>query len=90
MPKSVYLKTSRRCVSVAAIREAQDIIRLSERKFSGTVADFFRQRFGIEVPEEGEWITGSGQASALLYNCLLYTSKKALCQLWKEISGSVR
>jgi FMN phosphatase YigB (HAD superfamily) len=58
LPEPVYLKTSRRAVTVAAIKNTSDILRLAERPFRGTIGDFFVQRYGIEIEENDaplEW-----------------------------------
>jgi len=55
LPDAAYIKISRRCVTVASITEPCDIWKIAARPFAGSVTSFFRQRFGIEVVESGDW-----------------------------------
>ncbi|GMO45485.1 MAG: hypothetical protein Ta2B_26510 [Termitinemataceae bacterium] len=69
LPEPVYLKISRRCITVAAVQSADDIFHIAARFFSGTAAAFFTQRFGITVNKiDGikKWQTGSKEAQELL------------------------
>jgi hypothetical protein len=50
--ESHYLVVSRRCVSVAAIEDMEDILSIASRRYHmGKVSDFLRERFGIELNE---------------------------------------
>ena len=50
--ESHYLVVSRRCVSVAAIEDLEDILSIASRRYhTGKAADFLRERFGIELSE---------------------------------------
>jgi predicted HAD superfamily hydrolase len=49
----IYLKASRRAVSVAAIKNKKDILFLLERIFQGTFGELLWQRYGI-VPKEND------------------------------------
>lgn len=46
---SVYFRTSRRAVTVAAIKNMDDIRSIAKRTYQGTCSDFLRARFGIEM-----------------------------------------
>ncbi|MDR0384534.1 MAG: HAD hydrolase-like protein [Prevotellaceae bacterium] len=69
LPESAYLKTSRRCVTVASVFDSNDIRRIANRVYYGKVRNFFRDRFGIQVDCEdadSDWITESELADRLL------------------------
>lgn len=46
---SVYFRTSRRAVTVAAIKNMDDIRCIAKRAFQGTCSAFLRARFGVEM-----------------------------------------
>ncbi|WP_312647717.1 HAD-IA family hydrolase [Aminipila sp.] len=66
LPNAIYFKTSRRSVTVAAIRDRADINRLTKRKFSGSIKNFFQERFGILAKEDGIWENTETQTNKLL------------------------
>lgn len=66
LPNAIYFKTSRRAVTVAAIKDREDINRLAKRRFSGSTKSFFKERFGILVEDDGIWENTEKQASVLL------------------------
>ena len=45
--ESVYVRVSRRAVTVASIKDDEDIIRVATRGYSGTFRDMLMDRFGI-------------------------------------------
>ena len=54
MLPTVYFRTSRRAVSVAAISNKKDIERISKRKFTGTTDEFLKLRYGISMEQDDE------------------------------------
>lgn len=78
LPKAIYFKTSRRAVTVAAIKDKEDIRRLARRKFSGSIKAFFKERFGVQAYEDGIWENTEEQKNKLLNkyeNYILRNSK---------------
>lgn len=66
LPSVVYFKASRRAVTVAAIKDRSDINRLAKRRFSGSIKNFFQERFGILVEGDGIWENTKIQTNKLL------------------------
>ena len=52
-PEAVYLKISRRAVWNASISEKEDVDEIAEFPYVGTYRMFLRERFGINIAEEG-------------------------------------
>ncbi len=55
LPPSVYFKASRRAVSVASLRTAEDVCEVAARGFHGSTRSFFHSRFGIDAGDETLW-----------------------------------
>jgi len=47
--ESVYFRTSRRAVSVAGIRDTQDVQRVAARGYQGTHRAYVKSRFGVDM-----------------------------------------
>ncbi len=48
---SVYFLTSRRSITMASVRTLEDIFVLLETHYEGTIQNFFKVRFGIEIDD---------------------------------------
>ena len=49
---SEYFLTSRRAVTVAAIRDIEQAKELTSLRFEGTIKKFFRERFGLDIGDD--------------------------------------
>lgn len=51
-PKNIYLEISRRFVLAASVKDIQDIREVAQFPYVGSVVDFLKSRFGINVTNE--------------------------------------
>ncbi len=47
--KNEYIRISRRCATVAGIKDEGDILRIVSRKYNGTIGDMMKRRFGVDI-----------------------------------------
>ncbi len=66
LPPSVYFKSSRRAMSVAAISTEQDVQQIAARRFRGSTKEFFDSRFGVNVENDVPWDAEKEWAQRLL------------------------
>lgn len=70
LPPPVYVKASRRAVTVASLHTGEDVRQAAARVFHGSTQAFFRQRFGVEFGDGRPWQTGSREAEELLSDAM--------------------
>ena len=52
LPPSIYLLTSRRACTIASIQQREDIVDLANQPFQGSMRDFFRTKFDMNVDSD--------------------------------------
>jgi len=80
LPEGIYFKASRRAVTVAAIRNIDDIRENCKRRFNGSVSEFAEQRFGIEISENTEWKNEEKQTEEFILKYKDIILKNAECE----------
>jgi hypothetical protein len=77
LPQIMYFYLSRRCVSVASIKNILDIKIIANQVYSGEKRNFLKERFGVDISLEESELLLSREELALRYkDCILENAKE--------------